>query len=58
MNIILLGSSGYENRLEGALARSPFNRETDDAVAKIIADVMVRGDEALVDYLEKFDMSG
>ncbi len=56
MRIIPLTEDSRKNILEDLLKRSPNNYDQyQDKVNAILADVRERGDEAVLDYTEKFD---
>ena len=46
----------FETRFQALLAlKRESAPEVDDVVASILADVRLRGDEALIDYTSRFD---
>ena len=49
-------ASNFEHQLNQLLRREMLaEKEVTDAVGKILADVKLRGDQALVDYTNQFD---
>lgn len=55
MKKILMSDADYASAVAAVLNRTPFNSETDAAVASIIDAVRQRGDAALCEFAEKFD---
>ena len=55
MKKLFWGTPGFDSRLAELYNRAPFPPEAEKAAARIIADVRLEGDAALVKYAKKFD---